>query len=68
MAGLDGAKAREAFAIPEEFEPVAAMTLGYPGEATSLPEPYLTRESQPRVRKPVGEFTHLGGWGATGKL
>ena len=64
MAGFDAAAARAAFAIPEGFDPLTAMTLGYPGPAAALPEALAARETAPRARKAVAEFTHLGAWGA----
>lgn len=66
MAGFDAAKAREAFAIPEGFDPLVAITLGYPGPASALPEALAARETAPRARRPIAEFTHLGAWGAAG--
>jgi nitroreductase len=66
MAGFDATAARSAFAIPEGFDPLVAITLGYPGPAAALPEALATREAAPRARKPQGEFTHLGAWGALG--
>jgi nitroreductase len=66
MAGFDAAKAREAFAIPEGFDPLVMLTLGYAGAADALPEALAAREAAPRVRKAIAEFTHLGAWGAAG--
>ncbi len=66
MAGFDAAKAREAFAIPTGFDPLVAITLGYPGPASALPEALAARETAPRARRPIAEFTHLGAWGAAG--
>ncbi|WP_198371230.1 nitroreductase family protein [Roseomonas rosulenta] len=66
MAGFDAAAARAAFAIPEGYEPMAAITLGYPGPAAALPEALAARETAPRTRKPIAEFTHLGAWGNGG--
>lgn len=66
MAGFDAAAARAAFAIPDGYEPMAAITLGYPAPAAALPEALAARETAPRVRKPIAEFTHLGAWGAMG--
>jgi len=63
MAGYDVAKAREVFQIPADFDPVAAMAIGYPGDATSLPQPYNERELAPRSRKPIREFVLSGSWG-----
>jgi nitroreductase len=68
MAGFDAEKTRAAFAIPDGFDPVAALALGYPGDPEALPEPQRTRETAPRVRRPIGEFAHLGAWGALGRL
>src|SRR5260370_4500868 len=63
MAGFDADKARQAFAIPPDWEPVAAMAIGYPGDPESLPEKLRERELAPRTRKPLGEFVMSGGWG-----
>jgi len=68
MAGFDAAAARAAFAVPDTHEPVAASTLGWPGEATILPEALAAREAAPRARHAIGAFTHLGAWGATGRV
>jgi nitroreductase len=66
MAGFDAAAARAAFAIPEGYDPIAAITLGYPGPAGALPEALAARETAPRARKPIAEFTHIGAWGNGG--
>jgi nitroreductase len=65
MAGFDAEKARQIFAIPPDWEPLAAMALGYPGDPASLPEKLREREVAPRMRKPLGEFVMSGGWGHT---
>lgn len=65
MAGFDADKARKAFAIPLDWEPVAAMAIGYPGNPDSLPEKLRERELAPRTRKPLSEFVMTGGWGHT---
>ena len=65
MAGFDAGKARQAFAIPADWEPVAAMAIGYPGDAASLSEKLRERELAPRVRKPAREFVMTGTWGHT---
>jgi nitroreductase len=65
MAGFDMEKARQTFAIPADWEPVAAIALGYPGDPASLPEKLREREVAPRTRKPLSEFVMSGGWGHT---
>jgi nitroreductase len=62
MAGFDAAKAREAFAIPEDFDPIAAIAVGYPGPADALPEALKARETAPRQRRKLEEFAFFGGW------
>jgi nitroreductase len=68
MAGFDPETAKEAYDIPEGWEPIAAMAIGYPGDASSLPEPYQTREKAPRTRKPMREFVMSGQWGHTAEF
>ncbi|HWN67937.1 MAG TPA: nitroreductase family protein [Haliangium sp.] len=63
MAGFDRERARAEFAIPEGFEPVAAIAVGHPGDASLLPEPLRERESAPRQRRPVADFIHGSAWG-----
>ena len=65
MAGLDPEKARKVFQIPEGWEAVAAMAIGYPGDPATLPEKLRERELAPRTRKPLSEFVMTGGWGHT---
>ena len=65
MAGFDVNKAREVFVIPEGWEPVAVMAIGYPGDPETLPEKLRERELAPRSRKPLREFVMAGAWGHT---
>ena len=65
MAGFDAAKARQVFAIPADWEPVAAIAIGYPGNPESLPDKLRERELAPRTRKPLSEFVMTGSWGHT---
>jgi len=65
MAGFDAARAREVFAIPEGFEPVAAIAVGYPGDPEELPAALREKERAPRTRRPLGEFVFGGTWGQT---
>ena len=68
MAGFYPDKVRELYGVPKEFEPVAAIALGYPGDPENLPEPFKTRELAPRERKPIAEFVLTGGWGKTSPI
>ena len=62
MAGFDAAKAREAFAIPAGFDPVAAIACGFPVPIELVPEDMRERETAPRKRNPIESFVHLGAW------
>lgn len=65
MAGFDPQKAKQVFGIPEGWEPIAALAMGYPGDPASLPEKLQQRELAPRTRKPVRDFVMTGQWGHT---
>jgi nitroreductase len=62
MAGFSPDAVRAAFNVPADFEAVVAFTLGYPGPASSLPDPLREREEAPRSRKPLGEILFEGAW------
>lgn len=63
MGGFDSEKARQAFAIPEGYEAVTAIALGYHGSLDALPEDQQVRERAPRQRKPLEAFVFAGQWG-----
>jgi nitroreductase len=65
MAGILPDKAREIFAIPDGYEAVAGIALGYPGDPASLPEPLRKREEEARTRKSLDSFVFTGKWGST---
>jgi nitroreductase len=65
MGGFDMERAREEFQIPEGYEPVAAIAIGYPGNPESLPESLRARASAPRTRRELGQFVFTGRWGKT---
>jgi nitroreductase len=64
MGGFDAARAREVFEIPDGFDPVAAIALGYPGSPDALEEPQRSRETAPRTRRTIGGFAFGAAWGA----
>lgn len=55
MGGFDPNAARELFAIPKGFEPVAVMALGYQEGPSADPTT--------RTRKPLSDFVFSGSWG-----
>jgi len=63
MAGILPEKAREIFSIPEGYEAVAGIAIGYPGDPATLPDELREREHAPRSRKPLDSFVFTGKWG-----
>jgi nitroreductase len=68
MAGFESAKAKDVFEIPVDWEPIAALAIGYPGASDSLPQGLRDREVAPRTRKPLSEFVMSGRWGHTSPI
>ena len=68
MGGFEPEKAREVFAIPEDFEPVTAIALGYLGEPERLDEKNRERELTPRTRRPLTDFVFEETWGRAANL
>ena len=62
MAGLFPEKVREIYGVPEGFEPVAAIALGYAAEVDILPDTFREQELGPRARKPISSFVFQGNW------
>jgi len=68
MAGFAPEKVRELFGVPEGFEPVAAMAVGYGLALDELPEGSREFELGARSRKPVGSFVFEAHWGEASRL
>lgn len=62
MAGFRIDQAREDCQIPEGFEPVVMIAVGYPGDPALLSDRLRAQEPQPRVRKPLTEFVYSATW------
>jgi nitroreductase len=56
MGGFSHDKAREAFAIPSDFEIGAVTAVGYFGDPDTLPDQLRQQEVAPRQRKPLSEI------------
>jgi nitroreductase len=68
MAGFRVDQARTDCKIPEGYEPVAMIAVGYPGNPSVLSDRLRGREIQPRVRKPLTEFVYSATWGQPSTL
>jgi nitroreductase len=65
MIGILPDKARELYSVPEGYEPLTAMAIGYAGDPAALPEALQPRDSARRPRKPLKEFVFGGKWGVS---
>ncbi len=62
MGGFDRLKAQEVLNIPEGYEPVVMVALGYPDES-DVASAKSTEGKKKRNRKPIEEFVFSGRWG-----
>lgn len=62
MGGFDADKARQAFKVPERFQIMAMVTVGYQAPIESVTGEAKERELAARSRKPLGELFFNGAW------
>jgi nitroreductase len=62
MIGILPDRARELYAIPEDFEAWTGLAIGYLGDIASLPENLKERDLAPRQRRPLSQFVFSGQW------
>lgn len=63
MAGFDAERARTSCGIPEGFEPVAMIAVGYRAEGDAVPEALRAREAAARSRRALEEVAMGAAWG-----
>lgn len=63
MAGIDQDRCRTELGIPDGWEPITGVAVGYEGSPDQLPEDLRERDLAARVRKGVGEWAFTGKWG-----
>jgi nitroreductase len=63
MIGILPDKARDLFEIPEGYEALTALAIGYRGDPMTLPDPLKERDLTPRQRKPLSQFVFSDKWG-----
>jgi nitroreductase len=68
MIGIIPDKVREIYQVPEGYEPMTAIAIGYAGERKDLPQELAQRDVARRPRKPLKEFIFSGQWGTTASL
>ena len=68
MAGFDTVRARTDLGIPDGYDPVAMIGIGYAGEPATLPESLRQKEVASRKRKPLAESVFTVNWGTPSML
>jgi len=63
MIGILPDKARQLYAVPEGYEVMTGIVIGYRGDPQNLPEALKQRDLTPRQRKPLSAFVFSGQWG-----
>jgi len=68
MIGIFPNKVRELYSVPEGYDPMTAIAMGYAGDPINLPEELRARDAARRPRKPFKEFVFRSKWGVTSSL
>jgi nitroreductase len=63
MAGILPDKAKQVFGIPDGWEALTGVAVGYPGDPNTLGEQLRQRELEERTRKSATSFVFAGAWG-----
>ena len=62
MGGFSADKARESLHIPDGYDAITAIAVGYPGDPGGLPEAIQEKERAARTRKDLSEIVFQGTW------
>ncbi|MBK9125040.1 MAG: nitroreductase family protein [Chloroflexi bacterium] len=63
-AGIDVARIREEYAVPDGVTILCGVMVGYPGDPDTLVDPLPERERQPRTRRALSDIVFGGRYGA----
>lgn len=63
MAGISPSKARLAYSVPDGFDVITGIAIGYPGETPDeVDRELMDRDMHGRTRKPIHEIAFTGHW------
>ena len=69
MIGIEAAKIRSAYQVPDGYDPHTAVALGYPAAVQpGTTDPLAQRDLAPRTRKALAEIVISKSWGQPAKL
>ena len=60
MIGILPLRARDLYAIPDDFEPFTGLAIGHAGGHAGAPPKLAERDARPRTRRPLAEFVFEG--------
>jgi nitroreductase len=63
MGGFDVDKARAVAVVPEQYQLMAMLSVGYPAALESVNDEVKGREIAPRQRRELNELFFAGSWG-----
>ena len=67
MAGFSPDAVRENYGVPEGYDPITAVAVGFEGSPDTLPPELAEREKAPRERREIKDFVFQGKWGGAVK-
>ncbi|OIQ80046.1 NADH dehydrogenase [mine drainage metagenome] len=62
MGGFDPEKIRSVAGVPEQYVPMAMISVGYPADPATHSAEVSARENTPRARRALGELFFDGAW------
>lgn len=68
MGGIHPDRAREQFGVPEDYEIVTALAIGYLGDAENLTEAIRERDAGERERRKMRDTVFAGTWSRTAQF
>jgi len=68
MIGIESDKVRSMYGVPDSYEPLTAIALGYAAAKVDPNDPLAQRDAARRGRKPLSEIVVQGKWGRPVKL
>ncbi len=62
MGGIERDAIRATYGVPEDFDILTGVAVGYPGDVSALSESLQERQNGARTRRPLGEIAFVGRW------
>lgn len=60
MGGILRDRIAEEYGLPDDFEPVTGIAVGYREAIDAVPDPFRERDRKPRARRPIDETVFTG--------